>query len=174
MSSDHLRYFCFTLPNLVHLDCPLKYIRIPMPKVREHQVAGQGGFQEVAAPLYKDTQNTFFTALLRKNAIFSPWFLECSWPWCCKDRHKALSWVVFDGTSLGRAEPAAQIAGGGGGGRWCFLPSSASAPPHTQLFHRLCTGTRIWALINRIISYEFLLPLSVGCFLRAVGLTSLP
>lgn len=54
------------------------------------------------------------------------------------------------------------------------FPSSASALTHTQLFHRLCTGTRIWALINRIISYGFLLPLSLGWVLRAVGLTSLP
>lgn len=42
-------------------------------------------------------------------------------------RHEALSWVGAAGNTWGRAEPAAQKTGEGGGGeggegRWCSLP----------------------------------------------------
>lgn len=87
---------------------------------------------------------------------------------------KALRWVALEGScqeytgqsgavSLGSRNVAPAEEEG------CVPFPSLPSLPRT---HRLCMGTRIWALINRIISYEFLLSFSVGCFTRAVGLTS--
>lgn len=59
------------------------------------------------------------------------------------------------------------------GQKLCSLPFCCLRSLAHTAFHRLCTGTRILSLINRIISREFLLPFSAGCFMRVTGSTSL-
>lgn len=144
--------------------------------------------QEILFPekrsLFSNTQNMFIIALGRESTIFSSWFLVCSWPHSCEDNpgpatKLCVGWHLAGtaGNMPGRVYPSAWEAGMLLQPRrrvvFPSLPFPASTPSHAQCFRRLCTGTRIWALINRIISYEFLLPFSVGCFTRAVGLPSL-